>query len=337
MTEVYEWIVDCVYDYFDFKGRVFESEEFDLKISIHSTNVSDYFIELRHKDKISVLRGYEGLSRKKMAKLIHNSFLKDFKEKETNQTKEIYEWISKCVFKLDGTHKQCFKNEKLDIDLEIYTHALTADGFDYWIGTKNKPKKVYINNNCKIAEDLVDKIYSSYITDFLTYDAMLKDPLLYIGHLNNRVHTLLNQVADKDRQIDDLKDKNSHLIEMVSDLKRINTSIIEDNNKKTKENYELRNEFKEIKDKLDDEKSNHTLDNCRMIFASHILNGNRDEKVKEFTNEYEKQIEALVKDNGQLERDLKLFQKSVNAWKEKYQKASEEIETYQKIFQIGKT
>jgi hypothetical protein len=323
MTEVYEWIVNCVYDYYDFKLRDFESEEFDLKISIHSTTVSDYFIELRHKDKISVLRGNDQLTRRKMAKLIHNSFLKDFKEKETNKTKEVYEWISKCVFKLDGTHKQCFKNEKLDIDLEIYTHALTADGFDYWIGTKNKPKKVYINNNCKIAEDLVDKIYSSYITDFLTYDAMLKDPLLYTGHLNNRVHTLLNQVADKETQIDDLK--------------RLNTSLVNHSNTMIKENVELRNEIQELKDKLESEKSNHTLDNCRMIFASHILNGNRDEKVKEFTNEYEKQIESLIKDNGQLERDLKLFQKSVNAWKEKYQKASEEIETYQKIFQIGKT
>ena len=337
MIEIYEWIVNCVYDYYDFKGRDFLSEEFDLKISIHSTNVSDYFIELRHKDKISVLSGYDKLSRRKMAKLIYDSVLKDFKEKETNQTKEVYEWISKCVFKLDGTHKQSFKNEKLDINLEIYTHALTADGFDYWIGTKDKPTKVYLDNNCKLAEDLIDKIYISYITDFLTYDVMLKDPILYTGHLNNRVHTLLNQLADKDRQIYDLKDKNSYLIEMVSDLKRINTSIIEDNNKKTKENYELRNEVKELKDKLDDEKSNHTLDNCRMIFASHILNGNRDEKVKDFTNEYEKQIEALVKDNGQLERDLKLFQKSVKAWQEKYQKASEEIETYQKIFQVGKT
>ena len=323
MTEVYKWLVDCVYDYFNFKARDFESEELELKLSIGRTTKTDYHIELRHKDKISILTGYEQLNREHMISLLYHSFLRDFnmaKTTETNHTKEVYEWISKCVFKLDGTHKQYFTNDKFGIILEIYTHALTADGFDYWIETKNKPTKVYLDNNCKIAEDLVDKIYSSYITDFLTYDAMLKDPLLYTGHLNNRVHTLKHQLAKAETQIDDLK--------------RLNTSLVNHTNTMIKENVELRNEVLELKDKLENEKSNHTLDNCRMIFASHILNGNRDEKVKEFTNEYEKQIEALVKDNGQLERDLKLFQKSVNAWKEKYAKASEEIETYQAMFEV---
>ena len=303
-NEVYEWIVDCVYDYFDFKGKNFISEEYDLKISIISSTVSEYFIRLTHKDKIIVLNGFESLSRKKMAKLIYDSVQKDFKEKETNMTKEVYEWISKCVYMLDGTYKREFINEKFDIKLEIYTHALTADGFDYWMSVGNKTSKAYLDNKCNTAEDLIESIYSSYITDFLTYDVLLKDPLLYVGHLNNRVHTLMNKTADKDNEISKLKDKIAHLLDTVSDMKKINKSLIL--------------KCKVLEKELQEEKYAHTNTRNRAIFATHILNGNRENATKEFVNEYEKEILSLINENSYLKKDIEDYRKSVKSWREKY-------------------
>ena len=210
---------------------------------------------------------------------------------------EVYKWITKCVFMLDGTHKQYFTNDKLGIILEIYTHALTADGFDYWIETKNKPTKVYLDNNCKIAEDLVDKIYTSYIKDFLTYDTMLNDPMLYVGHLQNKIHTLEHKLEEAERKLEEKENGLSI---------RLYRSVLEDNDKLRKE--------------LQEEKAAHVNTCNRAIFARHILNGNRDEATKEFTSEYDKQIESLTKENGKLNREIADYKKSLNAWHTKFNK-----------------
>jgi len=44
----------------------------------------------------------------------------------------------------------------------------------------------------------------------------------------------------------------------------------------------LRSELKRLIVDLQEEKNSHTTTKCRAIFATHILNGNRDERVKEF-------------------------------------------------------
>ena len=210
---------------------------------------------------------------------------------------QVYDWITKCVFMLDGTHKQYFTNDKLGIILEIYTHALTDSTFDYWITTKQKPAKAYLNSGCKIAEDLVDKIYGSYIKDFLTYDAMLNDPILYVGHLQNKIHTLQHQLEEAERQLEKKETKFSQVMYR---------SVLEDNDK-------LRKELRE-------EKAAHTETKNRVIFATHILNGNRDEATKEFTNEYDKQIKNLISENGKLNREIEHYKKSLNAWHSKFNK-----------------
>ena len=210
---------------------------------------------------------------------------------------QVYDWITKCVFMLDGTHKQYFTNDKLGIILEIYTHALTADGFDYWITTKLKPSRAYLNNNCKIAEDLVDKIYSSYIKDFLTYDSMLNDPILYVGHLQNKIHTLQHQLEEAERQVEQKQTKFSLVMYR---------SVLEDNDKLRKE--------------LQEEKAAHTNTKNRVIFATHILVGNRDEATKEFTNEYDKQIKNLISENGKLNREIENYKKSLSSWHSKFNK-----------------
>ena len=210
---------------------------------------------------------------------------------------QVYDWITKCVFMLDGTHKQYFYDTKLGIILEIYSHALTADGFDYWITTKEKPARAYLNNNCKIAEDLVDKIYTSYIKDFLTYDSMLNDPLLYVGHLQNKIHTLQHQLEEAERKLEEKETKFSQVMYR---------SVLEDNDKLRKE--------------LQQEKAAHVNTCNRAIFARHILNGNRDEATKEFTSEYDKQIESLTKENGKLNREIENYKKSLTAWHTKFNK-----------------
>jgi hypothetical protein len=210
---------------------------------------------------------------------------------------QVYDWITKCVFMLDGTHKQYFYDTKLGIILEIYTHALTADGFDYWITTKEKPSRAYLNNNCKIAEDLVDKIYGSYVKDFLTYDAMLNDPMLYVGHLQNRIHILEHKLEEAERKLEEKENGLSI---------RLYRSALEDNDK--------------LRYQLSQEKAAHTETKNRAIFASHILNGNRDEATKEFTNEYDKQIKNLISENGKLNREIADYKKSLNAWYTKFNK-----------------
>ncbi len=283
----YKWILDCVHDWFSFKSREFENKELGLKLGIYRNRDNDYYIEFKVGEKISVLTGGEKLTKGQMIDLLEHSFIKDFQYPKTVDIDKIYNFISKSVYSLDGTYRQAFQDKDLDIKIQIYTHALSSESFDYWIKANGKNEKIYLNTNCKLAEDLIDKIYSSYINDFLTYDAMLKDPLQYAGHLNNKIHTLQLQLEDKDRQIYELKDKASHLLATVSDLKRINESIIIDNNNKTKECYELRNEVKRLGERLQEEKNAHTTTQCRAIFAKHILNGDRDEKVKHFTNAVE--------------------------------------------------
>jgi hypothetical protein len=243
-------------------------------------------MEFRYNGQIIVLTGNEKLSKGQMIDLLEDSFFKDFQKPKSPDINKIYDFISKSVYSLDGTYRQAFQDKDLDIKIQIYTHALSCESFDYWIKANGKSEKIYVNTNCKLAEDLIDKIYNSYINDFLTYDSMLNDPLQYAGHLNNKIHTLQLQLEEKERQIFEIKDKNSHLLGMVSDLKRINESLIIDNNKKTKENYELRSELKRLIVDLQEEKNAHTTTRSRAIFAKHILNGDRDEKVKEHIDTY---------------------------------------------------
>ena len=278
-NNIYKWIVNCVNDYFCFVAREFQSDELGLKLKINKNMDNDYYMEFRYNGQISVLTGNEKLSKGQMIDLLEDSFFKDFEKPKSPDINKIYSFISKSVYSLDGTYRQSFQDKDLDIKIQIYTHALSCESFDYWIKANGKSEKIYVNTNCKLAEDLIEKIYSSYINDFLTYDSMLNDPLQYAGHLNNKIHTL-------QLQLEHLEDKLDKSQEMVSDLKRINESIIIDNNKKTKENYELRSELKRLIEDLQEEKNAHTTTRCRAIFAKHILNGDRDERVKEHMDTY---------------------------------------------------
>jgi len=199
----------------------------------------------------------------------------------------VYKFIAKSVNKLDGTHKQYFMDERLRIIIEIYTHALSCETYDYWITVGNSSSKAYLNSGCKTKDELIDKIYDSYVKDFAKYDEMLNDPLLYAGYLNNKIYSLELELKMQKNARQEMKEDIEKLQQQVSDLLKNNQSLIEYSSKTVKENYELRSELRRLIADLQEEKNAHTTTQCRAIFATHILNGHRDERVKEFIKEHD--------------------------------------------------
>jgi len=84
--------------------------------------------------------------------------------------------------------------------------------------------------------------------------------------------------------------------------------------------FKLLCENEKLLKELREEKAAHTETKNRVIFATHILNGNRDEATKEFTNEYDKQIKNLISENGKLNREIENYKKSLTAWHNKFNK-----------------
>ena len=199
----------------------------------------------------------------------------------------VFKFIAKSVNKLDGTHKQYFMDERLRIIIEIYTHALSSETYDYWITVGNSSSKAYLNSGCKTKDELIDKIYNSYINDFARYDEMLNDPLLYAGYLNNKIYSLELELKMQKNARQEMKEDIEKLQQQVNDLLKNNQSLMDYSSKVVKENYELRSELRRLIADLQEEKNAHTTTQCRAIFATHILNGNRDERVKEFIKEHD--------------------------------------------------
>jgi len=199
----------------------------------------------------------------------------------------VFKFIAKSVNKLDGTHKQYFMDERLRIIIEIYTHALSSETYDYWITVGNSSSKAYLNSGCKTKDELIDKIYNSYINDFARYDEMLNDPLLYAGYLNNKIYSLELELKMQKNARQEMKEDIEKLQQQVNDLLKNNQSLMDYSSKVVKENYELRSELRRLIEDLQEEKNAHTTTQCRAIFATHILNGHRDERVKEFIKEHD--------------------------------------------------
>ena len=199
----------------------------------------------------------------------------------------VFKFIAKSVNKLDGTHKQYFMDERLRIIIEIYTHALSSETYDYWITVGNSSSRAYLNSGCKTKDELIDKIYNSYINDFARYDEMLNDPLLYAGYLNNKIYSLELELKMQKNARQEMKEDIEKLQQQVNDLLKNNQSLMDYSSKTVKENYELRSELRRLLEDLQEEKNAHTTTQCRAIFANHILNGNRDERVKEFIKEHD--------------------------------------------------
>lgn len=87
--------------------------------------------------------------------------------------------------------------------------------------------------------------------------------------------------------------------------------------------YSVLNDNEKLRKELEQEKTAHTETKCRVIFATHILNGNREEATNEFMKEYDSQIKSLVNENAKLLKEIEDYKKSVNSWKTKFEQSKE--------------
>lgn len=136
-------------------------------------------------------------------------------------------------------------------------------------------------------------------------------------------------------------------------------SIVSDNEDLRNENEELEEAVEQLKKELQEAKSEHTMDQARVVFAHHILNGCRDEqvlihqdkkaqevvfwkmkydKVYSEMEHYKKLVDDYQIKDAKQKSELEQYQKSNKAWQQKYEKlfeknqitlnAIEELERY---------
>jgi hypothetical protein len=103
---------------------------------------------------------------------------------------------------------------------------------------------------------------------------------IYYGILNDADKGL---AAFIEMQYRDAERRNSSNVSIGYDLYK---SVLEDNNKLREEIKELKKLSEDWHQKYIQEKMDHTSTSARIIFAKHILSGNRDERVIEHMNTY---------------------------------------------------
>lgn len=133
---------------------------------------------------------------------------------------------------------------------------------------------------------------------FQTIDDLVhaKSRIIYYNYLNP---------SDYKQQIEQF------ILESYKELERMagNISVNYDCYRSAlKDNEELRMQNQDLKAKLAEEKADHTLTKSRIVFANHILAGNRDEKV------------LLHDQSDKLQQELEQYKKSNKAWTEKHEK-----------------
>lgn len=251
-NSIKNWIASCVFKYFYVGDHIFVDYSTGLKITIKRNNQFSHFIEFSDGKKTSIISGNWCMKRDEMISVLEKCYEQDLKKQDPNKFKKIYDWICSCVYMLDGVERRYFINEDENFMLDIYKHNLSDNKFDYWITTKDMNKKSYLNIEVGIAEDLIGKIYSSYLEDFCNHKNIAND----IEHYKNKVNTLTLQLEEAQRKILSLEEK-------------LQTS-----------NYD------------------RTSIGARIVFAQHILSGNREDRVKEFYEKNKKYVDDLSLYNG---------------------------------------
>lgn len=105
-----------------------------------------------------------------------------------------------------------------------------------------------------------------------------------VTNLNNHfvfTRSFLDDINIRKTLIDGLYGQYQRLYKMEDGVEigvNLYRSVLNDNDKLRKENESL-------KKQLQEEKAAHIVTKNRVIFAGHILSGNRDERVKEFSNQ----------------------------------------------------
>lgn len=86
------------------------------------------------------------------------------------------------------------------------------------------------------------------------------------------------------------------------------------------ENEQLKEAVEQLKKELQEAKSEHTMDQARVVFAHHILNGCRDEQVLIHQDKKAQEVVFWKMKYDQVFSEREHYQKSNKAWQEKYDK-----------------
>lgn len=196
---------------------------------------------------------------------------------------DIYKFFCNACYKKVHAGDSIFHSNSLDLRLEIIDTNIGK----YYIRLEHK-KKVYIfaDINRMNPENLLEFLFDNYVKNCKPIG--MSDGNKTELALRTEVANLNFKLHQKEKTIEELK----KMKENINSLS-LHNSVLEDNNKLRKENYELRSELKRLIEDLQEEKKDHTMTKCRSIFATHILNGDRDERVIEHLNISEDMIKEF--------------------------------------------
>lgn len=97
-------------------------------------------------------------------------------------------------------------------------------------------------------------------------------------------------------------------------------SVISDNEDLRNENEVLEDTLEQLKKELQQAKADHTMDQARVVFAHHILNGCRDEQVLIHQDKKAQEVVFWKMKSDKYFYEMEHYQKSNKAWQEKYDK-----------------
>lgn len=95
-------------------------------------------------------------------------------------------------------------------------------------------------------------------------------------------------------------------------------SIVSNNEDLRNENEVLEDTIEQLKKELQEVKSEHTMDQARVVFAHHILNGCRDEQVLIHQDKKAQEVVFWKMKSDKYYYEMEHYQKSNKAWQEKF-------------------
>jgi FtsZ-binding cell division protein ZapB len=96
-------------------------------------------------------------------------------------------------------------------------------------------------------------------------------------------------------------------------------SIVIDNEDLRNENESLEEAVEQLTKELQEVKSEHTMDQARVVFAHHILNGCRDEQVLIHQDKKAQEVVFWRMKSDKYFYEMEHYQKSNKAWQTKYE------------------
>lgn len=96
-------------------------------------------------------------------------------------------------------------------------------------------------------------------------------------------------------------------------------SIVSDNEDLRNENESLEEAVEQLTKELQEAKSEHKMDQARVVFAHHILNGCRDEQVLIHQDKKAQEVVFWRMKSDKYFYEMEHYQKSNKAWQTKYE------------------